>query len=403
MPRLSSLIDKSSIGTLSTHPHSDPQPVWAEILTTEPWYKNGCAGYAAPRRSLNEVKPVYERDLSCSLRLLENFQKPILFNVPLVEPSPESRIWFADAGHPSINAVSPPPLLERAPYSSYKSRAVASMGYALADNSESFKTFFAFERTHLKCAKAICSEANWDLLIYRSAIFDQLAHLFGTEFVTEKHLLARPALEKIAQEMDEFFASVMKQTDRTIIFSTFSHATCSAIVSINDFFVSEKLQVRSETDSTVLSLRKKALAAARPEEALASLQAVSGTLEFLPSKTFLASPVRGCIYLNVKDRFLDGIVETDCLERNIEQASERLTKHLSRHCDNATISRNAQTASMAPHLVVTAPGVELIDSFTIVKTNELPHSVHVPDGFIWSSTNPRLNKVNPSDFFEVMM
>ena len=62
------------------------QSAWGELLSGVPWFRNGCAGYSRPMRSLNRMAVFEERHLREPVLLLAH--KPgrpaVAINLPLV-------------------------------------------------------------------------------------------------------------------------------------------------------------------------------------------------------------------------------------------------------------------------------------------------------------------------------
>jgi len=103
MPALQSLLKDGYLVEFDAAPFSDAQPIWAEILTGQPWYRNGCAGYATPLRSLNELRIFTESDLQVQQVLLPAVQKGqcnVVVNVPILAPGNEDRTWMATQVRP---------------------------------------------------------------------------------------------------------------------------------------------------------------------------------------------------------------------------------------------------------------------------------------------------------------
>lgn len=388
MPKLAAILGKFHLAELNPLPFCDPQPIWAELLTGESWYRNGCTGYAVPKQSLSELKICTERDLLTPVRFLpepEKGRQHVVINVPLLEPLKNQRVWFANASSPAVMNVSPSSITETAPYSMYKPRPVSSMGAAMSNTSESLTKFITAETNKLECATSACNDFNWQHFIYRASIFDQLAHLLGPQFLMEKKLKVWPALLTFLTNLDATICEVIRQSDQYLIFSGFSHGVCKAVFSLNDLFENAKLLSRTEPGRAESQLRLQASAAARPGSDPSLRPLVSEFTKVLCDQTICASPTRGVIYINSKDRFVDGTVSSDNLAHQVDNTLALLNNHLSKFGGRASIHVNIPVLH-GPQFVVAIENVELVESLEHFRNDgTLPHSTHLANGFVYFS------------------
>lgn len=386
MPGLAHTLEKPCLSELDSLPFNDPHPIWAEVLTGESWYRNGCTGYAIPMQSLSNLKICTEHDLLTPVRLLpepEKGRQHVVINVPLLEPQKNQRVWFANASSPAVVNVSPCSVkTEASPYSEYRPRPVSSMGAAMSDTENSLTRLLAAETNKLECAKSACRDFNWQHLIYRASIFDQLAHLLGPHFMKERNLKVWPSLLTFLTNLDVMICEVIAHSDRYLIFSGFSHGACHELFSLNDLFSRANMLSRTAPRLDNL-LRLQASSAARPGDE-SSRPLVSDFRSVLSSRTICASPTKGVIYINSTDRFVDGIVVADNLAQQIERTLALLNTGLAKFGGAASIHSNLQEPN-GPQFLVAIPNVELVDSLEHLRSDgTLPHSTHLARGFIHS-------------------
>ncbi|MBS1955900.1 MAG: hypothetical protein JST89_17075 [Cyanobacteria bacterium SZAS-4] len=384
MPLVHSLLEHGNLNELDATPFSDPQPTWAEILTGAPWYRNGCGGYGAPQRSLTELKLFSESDLCVEQTLLpevDEGQCNIVVNIPLLEAN-GNRKWMAEASSPTLATVSPATLLLDEPFKSYRPRPIISMGKAMADPLAASK-FMEAEASRAECSVALSKESDWKVFMYRASIFDQLAHLFGPSFLDDGQLKISAALKLLISKLDAALHKTLSGAGTVLFLSSFSHTPCQGLFSLNDLFQKLQLLTISLNDSEEQKLRKQAFAMINSETAT---PLVSPCNQILTSHTICASPIRGTVYVNAKDRFVDGIVSKDKIQIYEDRIFALLNDELRRVSGSSSLIRNTESNNLAPNFVVNLPGVDLVDSLSTTRRNyDLPHSAHSACGFVWSN------------------
>ncbi len=389
MPALFSLLSDAMIAELDSAPFIDAQPIWAEILTGEPWYRNGCVGYAKPLRSLNQLQIFTERDLSVPIRLFKDGndgRQNVLINAPIVQPLEQKRLWLGDGGSPSMQTVSPVSLSKNPPFQNYKARPVVSMGDAMADCDEALLLFTNAELNRLQCAATLALQSNWKFFLYRTNIFDQLSHLLGPNFLQQKNLAFTAQFRKLLTQMDSVITSILEQANERLLFSSFSHVACKGLFSLNDLLERARLLARSSDLSKAAQLRLAAYAAAQAGHDETTPININKTQQFLPQKTLCASPVRGTIYINSADRFDDGGTIDDAgIAREEARISEFVKTEMRRIGQTIDLYKNPDLKSGGPNFIFQIYGIELVESLeTISRFDDLPHSTHCSKGFIWS-------------------
>lgn len=406
MPATASLLQRGCVTELDAAPFCEAAPIWAEILTGQEWYRNGCAGYATPLHSVNELKIFSERDLCIEARLLPEVsedQHNIVINVPILEPQNKNRIWLADASAPTLTAVYPKSLLNEEPFKSYKPRPLISMGTAMVDPA-AIDIFIANEINRVRCAQTLSEDANWKLLIYRATIFDHLAHLLGPTFLSDSQLKASKRIQDFLAVLDKSIFEIISSADDYLFLSAFSHATCKEIFSLNDFFQSLHLLTKTDGNSSKNDLRRLAFSVVNSgTESGAPL--VSQTTNFDATQTICASPIRGCVYINSKARFCDGKVDEADMRFQEDRIASILLEELNKFSHTGLLSRNPNSESklQTPNFVVNIPGVDLVDNLPTIKRNiELPASVHDSRGFIWSRAATKAKSIKPAEILGLL-
>ncbi|CAN5675694.1 hypothetical protein BH10CYA1_BH10CYA1_55270 [soil metagenome] len=407
MPQLTALMSTGPIAELDSTPFSEAHPIWSEILTGQPWYRNGCAGYAKPLSTLNQLKVITERDLNVPIQLFNDVEAglSILINTPIVQPLDGRRIWLSDGVSSFINPISPGALLKHLPFRSYAPKPVVSMGQALANGAEMLTKFLDCELNKLQCALALAERSDWTFFLYRSSIFDQLSHLLGAHFIEQQNLAISARVNQLLTKADEILTPILRMADDKVLFSSFSHVRCEGIFSINDALEQARLLARTPKKSGDTQLRLAALAAAQGGEAEPTQPTmVAETMQYLAKRTLCASPVRGNIYLNTANRFEDGGKIDDMAISNEEhRIAEFFESATNRFGSSAKIFLNPERLLGGPNFVFLIDGIELVESLeTTLRTQDLPLSTHSSRGFVWSPKVDRSLKYRPLDLHNVM-
>jgi predicted AlkP superfamily phosphohydrolase/phosphomutase len=387
LPGLNALITDNALLEFEASPFADAQPIWAEILTGKFWYQNGCVGYATPGRSLNDLRIFTEADLRVPIILIPEIQKGrcnVFINTPLVEPRDENRKWLSDGGLPGVTAVRPKTLAATEPLKSYTPRPIISMGAAMADPNAA-NIFIDAELTRINCASTWCEQSDWKSFVFRVGIFDQLAHLFGSDFLEQDELIFSEHLSKLLTQLDQVLCQIVASADIHIFISAFSHIACKEVFSLNDFFARANLLARAQQNSKTNDLRQQAFALLKGA-ATTTAPLASQPFHIDPAQTLCASPVRGCIYPNAQKYFSDGIISDGKLKHLEQKVCDLLKAELRHHAKVTLVSNPAsESGAINPSLIVDIEGVDLVDNLSTVSRDcELPLSVHRSCGFVWS-------------------
>ncbi len=400
LPKLSHIIRSSIHSEFDSTPFSQPQPIWAEILTGEPWYLNGCAGFASPATSLNDLQINSEQTLRSPIRLLPHVDKGqcnVVINVPLLLPGGENRVWLADGSLPILASISPSSLAQMEPFKKYKPRTFKSIIHALNDAIPSMRRIIADEIIRLECANKLVESFNWRLFVYRTTIFDQFCHILGFEW--QNNLLSHaPNILYFFELLDLYLARLINGNDY-VLFSSFSHETCRAIYSLNELFQSEELlQKKSGLDAK----RVGAVTLIRSDALATPIPLVAESISYVGDATSCASPSYGTVYVNAKERFYDGVVETYDVAtlrtrlQDLIQTTFRARGFFPRIACNPL-------ENDGPDLIIDTDGIELVEVLSSggFQVSELPFTKHVSNGFICSSLEVP-EKVQSIDLVEIV-
>jgi predicted AlkP superfamily phosphohydrolase/phosphomutase len=394
-----------ALDSVNGKPFVSVQSVWAEILTGKDWAALGCPGYRRPTSSLNTCEVVTEDDLvyPATLASFDNAES-IVVNMPLLKPNRQSRFWLSDGSLPIQTRVSPERLALEAPYSSYRAKPFPSTAHALLDLSESVKACLDNELQRLRCALQLMKNTNWQIAFIRITVFDMLAHLLGPDYLSCRHRLVWPYIKSFLSELDKMLTDIdgIRPHSYKCVISTFSHVPCRAQVNLSQVLAQGGFcQAREldEVERSELANRMQAVLAINSAKMAGALPLVSLTKPFDISRTTVASPVYGAIYLNKKDRFSDGIVADKDSPSLLAEVTKFLNSALSRELGEGTYVFPSQSdlpsqlegkpayQFFTPELVVSIDGVEFHDASHIVAIDHEnhPRSTHNYNGFVWFS------------------
>ena len=382
-------------------PLASSQAVWAEILTAAAWSENGCTGYARPVGSLNDLSIYRQDDLLLPVRLpvaSGSGKATIAVNLPLLKPRCASTVWLADGSVPSFVSVIPTGLADDEPFKSYKARPYSSLPTAMQDSYKSVDECLSGESNRIACTVKLLDMYDWSMCVMRVSAFDQLGHLMGPDFLGEKELRVSPLIDGFLQVFDRFLAQLLQRDDCLVFMvSGFTVDKCLGRVNLNEILAEGgfvKLVESAQTQGQMVQLRTAAaLAVARARGApVEDNTHLTSTTRFDMSDTIAASPVAGCIYVNVRDKFIDGTVEAGQYQGVKAKLESFLRRRLSRSyggcfklyaCPEPVTSH--QSKLVLPDFVLQIDGAELHDSVDPMFFGGIhkPRSTHYPSGFLY--------------------
>lgn len=370
-------------GTLNT-----PQAIWGEILSGQHWWETGCAGYAYPRTSLN--------DLEISSESLHQFQSvlpgksDLCVNVPLLEPN-SKRLWLSD-GSNSSDAISPKTLLGKEPFKSYRPRPFSSPAYFRGNETKGSQLAMECERQRLDCAMELAKDNNWQAAIVRLSAFDHLSHLLGSNFLIDEKLKIRADIESFIAYANQTLETIASNSHGATIclMSAFSHSECKRRVNLN-LLLSQLgyLTIAPKSVATQsLNLRQKVTLtlSQKPETSYLPSALVSTANYFDETSSIAASPIHGAIYINAKQRFKNGVVEPQDIERKKREIASAIREALNdAGIEDITIEPNPKPSnSLAPDLMILAANTDFHSLYDAPAIDNFSHPLtcHAPKGFV---------------------
>jgi hypothetical protein len=404
MPKTADLLKSFEGRKLNSRPFGGAQPIWAELLTGRPWFENGCAGYSRPGSSLNHLEVFSEDDLSAPVTLLSRVSD-IVINIPLLKPIEKERVWLSDGSTSTNTMVSPVSLLNESLFGQYQARPYASAIEALPQLWTALDACLKTERVRLQCAMELFKSRPWKSFLLRISIFDHLAHLFGPNLYQQTKLRHFDLLRSFLTELDEALSILLKPSDDAdfCLISCFSHVMGRGRVNLNNVLQYGKFTelVKPQPERNADQERREAAMRAilrKPDDSLSHLFR-SGEGRLCASETQAASPISGCIFVNDKERFSDGIVQSVDFQSVKSKVSDHLAARIVGFFGNqATVCYKPENKTEAhattPEFIVWIDGVEFYDVVDPrLSEFHVPRSVHSPDGFVFL---PRAMKVDSS-------
>ena len=380
---------------LNTRPFVSAQPIWAELLTGRPWFENGCSSYAIPTDSLNRLEVFSESHLQTAITLFDE-EQVLVVNVPILKPDDRHRIWFSDGSMPSSKLVSPAQLRKSEPFAHYQARGMPSIVEALTRPNESALSCLTVEHIRLECMLKLMAEKTCSRGLVQFSIFDHLAHLFGADWFVQRGLRCFEQVKRFFAFFDDNISRLLANQDEfdVSIISCYSHVPCHGRLNLNQLlqeggFVD--ISGVSESSNTDVSRRRRsnAIAAIVGNDHAAVHAAACLSNEGRLRQALAASPVYGCVFINDKARFLDGIVD----DADIETIRARLKRHLlerlaSVYGHRVSIAERPNNQTMSrlpiPDFVVSVDGIEMSDiNEPVVRSDQGPRTTHFPEGFVF--------------------
>lgn len=347
-------LQHAPIKNLSNNTLNTAQGLWAEILSGQHWWETGCAGYAFPKNSINDLQIGGLSDYV--------FRSPIkadlTINVPLLAKAQDYHQPFS------------------------------SPVYYLGNPTEGTKLCLEAETQRLIQAEKDFQRNSWQTGILRLTVFDHLSHLLGCNYLSDTDLAVHPAIRSFIKDAQKRLEHIIQASKANIaIISPYGHIACDRRVNIN-LLLSQlgfcKLKEKDEVEKSQILRHNSTIALATKKTAS---PLVSYTCEFVENATVAASPVYGAIYINRKDRFQNGIVDTQDVEHTAQEIAlhlRTLTKEVG--IDNLYLEINPDRGanSLAPDLMLYAESVDFHNVYDApaVDTFSHPQTCHSKTGFV---------------------
>jgi len=390
LPESKSFYESGDFHVLANRLLTQPQPIWAEILTGTPWYENGCSAYSRPTGSLNKLEVVTEKDLLTRAKLLDekNGGHVVSINLPLVKPKPPGRLWLSDGSLPMNRQVSPPSLLKDEPVKSYAARPYTDVGEALVSPLASARSSMQVEKKRIECALYLLKNFPCQRFILRLTVFDSLSHLFGLNYLQTENLVVYKELVEFLACLDAAISEIIAAFGREVILlSGYSHQPCKSTVSLNSILEQAGLLQNTRQLDEVQKQRVHAATSIWGFEPVSQiLSSYEGQID---AKTSIAaSSSYGCVYINRSDVFENGSVTPASYEEKRTAVRQVLQKTLlSRFGDSMLIEEappeSMRIAAPIPEFILNINGVEF---YNIRNANlgefDVPRTTHSSSGFL---------------------
>jgi predicted AlkP superfamily phosphohydrolase/phosphomutase len=226
----------------------------------------------------------------------------------------------------------------------------------------------------------------------RLSVFDLIAHLLGPYALQCQELRVWPQINEFLERLSESLSEMTRRLDDAVVcaVSAFSHTVCRARLNLNQLLSQGgfcRLAVSEDDANPLIAARSAAARAVSRERESGAVQSrtVSRTNRFIPEGLLAASPVSGTVYLNLKSRFVDGVVEENRRAALLESVREYLQQELSREFGSLVQLCGCEGAeSEGPDLIVYGEGVEFHNTSNspAVDRDNLPLSTHRAEGFL---------------------
>lgn len=336
-----------------------------------------------------------EEDLPFPCTLLQSSttdRKSVVVNMPLLSPA-SHRLFLSDGSLPLQSAVSPPELAATAPFDAYSPRPFASVCLALDDIAGSTQACVRQEILRLGCLQQLLQSYEWNVCLFRITAFDLLSHVFGADFLTADNLICADAIHSLIEAMQQTFREIQRRSadTRLCLVSAYSHVDCIARLNINQLLkLGGFCQVAERHASPADESSRRRLQAAKAVHQLLLSDAdekepiVSAWNGFECAATVAASPLQNCIFVNDKERFADGVVESAAVQATCARVRDYLSHELAKMFGAAAqVLRPTKKSPASPDLIAFVEGVEQHDSIKtdIVDFVNKPRSTHAPRGF----------------------
>jgi hypothetical protein len=413
MPRSARRLAGGRVRRLDAGPLTSAASIWGEILTGAPWYENGCAAHAGPWKTLNRIRILTERDLAVPVKLVGDESRQLIVNVPLLVPQEPTRLWLADGSLPLATTVSPPALLADELFRSYRPRPYRAVAQALANRERAILDGIETERQRLHCARALLVAHRPEASIIRLSLFDQMSHVLGPGFLRDENLRCAKDLRRFLGELDGWVDELFERVAHVALVSAFSHVPCESRLSLNALLEAGGFLTFAPPDATT-ERRVAAMAAITAAGSSSAARYAHPRFQqpvVEPGRTVAASPVLGCVFINARNTFDDGIVERADVAATRGRLREFLADALGRRHGTFSIwTRNGLDGIAAeapstprPDLLVSVHGAELHNSSDpLFGPADRPRSVHGPHGFLWARSLDASPVIAPTDVWSIL-
>jgi len=333
-------------------------------------------------------------------------------------PAEPSRLWLADGSLPLATTVSPPALVADERLRLYRPRPYRALTQALGNREQAILDCIETERRRLDCARALLRAHRPDVSIVRLSLLDQLSHLLGPGFLTDEDLRCAKDIRQFLAALDVWVDELCGQVSRVAVISAFSHVPCESKLNVNRLLEVGGFLVLTGPDITA-ERRVAAMAAIRTPGTSRAAGHAPGRYTHRrfqepvidPARTVAASPMLGCVFVNARDTFDDGVVERADVAATCARVREFLADALGRRPgafsiwtgDGCDFAIPEAPGARRPNLLVTVRGAELHNGADpLLGPMDRPRSVHGPDGFLWARSLDAPSVISPTDVSSIL-
>jgi hypothetical protein len=173
----------------------------------------------------------------------------------------------------------------------------------------------AEETSRLQWADDLIDKQSWSTCIIRISFFDRIAHLIGTDYLSDQNLIYTKPISEFLSTLDDWLASLLDREVDISIVSAFSHTSCSSRFNLNRL-LQDGMFLEFENIELDASHRVLAFASMNDEQPESDNKEKARRLHryhlrarnchqpsFELARTKAASATQGCIWINSKDKF----------------------------------------------------------------------------------------------------
>lgn len=347
LPTIRKLIKKGVRGKLESTIPPLTGPAWVSFATGKNPGKHGCYDFLLPRSSLSNTQPISTRDINGKTfyELLEtNGMQSIVINLPCPCPPRTNTIIIASFLAQGENYVFPSNLIDEIPeLKNYRILPDLSSPEIV----ESINDFRKVERIRFTCSKELFKK-NWDFFFLLFNITDWIQHVMYDKLISQRMPEDSEAM-KAFKEIDEYIGWFVNNVPRnTNIFVISDHGFClyKKKFAINRWLMEEGyLKAKPKKRGIIQKFRGMAGLSLKYLPLLRFFYTIVNRTIFHThflerlilniepdlSKTIAysigtAAGAYGSIYINRKERFDDGIIETEKYRELRNEIIEKLKK-----------------------------------------------------------------------------
>lgn len=359
LPTIKKLMENGVWGELESTIPPVTGPAWVSFATGMNPGKTGVFDFVLPRKTLDDIKPISTKDIQSKTFyeiLNRDNKKCILINLPCSYPPRTNDIIITSLLTKGDNFIFPSQLIEEIPelrdYRIVPDQSLPAEGKI----PEYIKDIRNLEGNRFKCAQKLFKK-EWDLFFILFSGIDWMQHIIYRELLSKEVKDIQEPLVAF-KEIDEYigwFIDNISSDTVVLVMSDHGFCTYNGTFFINEWLKKEGyLKIQLSSKSEVYSQKfveefakvkaKKKIDIKLSNLALKFLKLFKLFIpfykkirEFLPfqiranvspklSETlaYSTTPEAMGIYLNTKDRFINGIIEEDGYKEIRDEIIEKL-------------------------------------------------------------------------------